>query len=366
MRNNIVGKHKLELDTPCLVIDKTKLIDNIKQMQEFAKTKGKQVRPHAKTHKCPNICKLQLDYGSIGISITKPTEALELTKAGIKNLLITSPIVTDKKLKTLAGILKLSPETIVVTDSLENIQQLDILGKQLQQQINILIDIDAGISRTGVDFTNALELATITHEKKHLQMKGIQCYAGHLQHIKDMQQRVIATERLLNRASQLKSQIEQATGLSNLIQSGSGTGTFEIDCNIDGVTEIQPGSYTVMDKEYYDIDKTITFRAAMTLLTTVISANTKTHVTVDAGTKAIYKEITLPQIISHPNLKYDWDGFGDEHGKVTGSNLPRVGEVVEMIVPHCDPTINLYDKFYVTENDIVIDIWNITLRGKIQ
>ncbi|MED7787751.1 DSD1 family PLP-dependent enzyme [Francisella sp. 19X1-34] len=366
MDDNLIGKHKLDLDTPCLVIDKVKLIDNIKRMQKFAKAKGKQVRPHAKTHKCPNICKLQLDHGSIGISIAKPTEALELAKAGIKGLLITSPIVTDKKLGTLTKILQLSPETIIVTDSLENIQQLDTLGKQLQQQINILVDIDAGISRTGVGFDTALKLAVIANKKEHLQMMGIQCYAGHLQHIKDMQQRINATEQLLNHASQLKLQIEQATGLSNLIQSGSGTGTFEIDCNIEGVTEIQPDSYTVMDKEYYDIDKTITFKAAMTLLTTVISTNTKAHVTVDAGTKAIYKETTLPQIISHPNLKYDWDGFGDEHGKVTGNNLPCVGEVIEMIVPHCDPTINLYDRFYVTENDIVTDIWDITLRGKIQ
>ena len=366
MKNPMIGKHKTELDTPCLVIDKTKLVSNIKVMQDFAASKTKKVRPHAKTHKCIEICRLQIEHGSIGISITKPSEALELAKANIKNLLITSPIVTTKKLATLAQIIKLAPETIVVTDSLANVEQLDSLAKQLQIQINILIDVDAGIGRTGVDFDTALELANIAHKKEYLNLAGIQCYAGHFQHIQNLTERKKVTQKLLNKAGQLKTKIEKITGLKNLIQSGSGTGTYEIDCDIKSVNEIQPGSYTVMDKEYYDIDKSIVFQPAMTLLSTVISANQKSHITVDAGTKSIYKEATFPKIISHNSLKYDWNGFGDEHGKITGKNLPVVGEVIEMIVPHCDPTINLHDKFYITENDIVIDVWQIALRGKIE
>ena len=126
-----------------------------------------------------------------------------------------------------------------------------------------------------------------------------------------------------------------------------------------------------MDKEYFDIEYSAGhFQPTMTLLTSVISANHTTHVTVDAGTKALYKEATHPQIISHDglncdDLKYEWHYFGDEHGKVTGEHLPAVGEVIEMIVPHCDPTINLHDKFYVIEDDIVVDVWDIALRGKL-
>jgi D-serine deaminase-like pyridoxal phosphate-dependent protein len=206
----------------------------------------------------------------------------------------------------------------------------------------------------------------LTNNHENLNLMGIQCYAGHFQHIEDLTQRSEASKHLLNKAGKLKTSIEKNTGLQNLIQSGSGTGTFEIDCDIDSVTEIQPGSYTVMDKEYYDIDKGITFEPAMTLLTTVISTNNSKHVTVDAGTKSIYKETTFPKIISHNNLNYSWENFGDEHGKITGDILPKVGDVIEMIVPHCDPTINLHDKFYVTEKDIVTDVWEISLRGKVQ
>jgi D-serine deaminase-like pyridoxal phosphate-dependent protein len=123
-----------------------------------------------------------------------------------------------------------------------------------------------------------------------------------------------------------------------------------------------------MDQEYSDIEyKESKFLPAMTMLTTVISANHDTHVTVDAGTKALYKVATKPYIISHPGLAYDWDYFGDEHGKVFPTNvhnlLPKLGEQVELLVAHCDPTINLFDHFYITENDIVIDRWDIDLRG---
>jgi len=362
----VIGKHKLELDTPCLVIDKNKLIDNINTMQKFASAKSKHVRPHAKTHKCVEICQLQLDAGSIGISITKPSEAYELAKANIRHLLITSPIVTKHKLATLAKIIKLAPETMIVVDSEANLAQLNQLGSELNLHINLLVDIDAGIGRTGASFETAFDLALSVHSHANTTLKGIQCYAGHFQHILDNKERKQASAALLNKAGKLKQDIESATGLVNLIQSGSGTGTYEIDSDIASVTEIQPGSYTVMDKEYFDIEYSSGhFQPAMTLLTSVISANHTRHVTVDAGTKALYKEATHPQIISHDDLKYEWHYFGDEHGKVSGEHLPDVGEMIEMIVPHCDPTINLHDKFYVVENDIVVDIWDIALRGKL-
>ncbi|TNF66734.1 MAG: DSD1 family PLP-dependent enzyme [Gammaproteobacteria bacterium] len=364
----MIGIHKNKLDTPCLVIDKYKLINNIKRMQTFANKHQKAVRPHAKTHKCSEIAKLQLANGAIGICVTKVTEALALAKDGIDHLLITSPIVTEQKLKILKEVLLLAPNSLIVCDNEYNLNKLNTLASQLPcKNINVIIDIDAGIGRTGVNFDQANTLAIKAHQLAFITLKGIQCYAGHFQHIKEHAQRQENSKQLLEKAGKLKNKIQQDTGLKNLIQTGSGTGTYEIDCLIDSVTEIQPGSYTVMDKEYYDIEyRDDYFLNAMTLLTSVISANCHSHVTVDAGLKAIYKDPTAPQIISHSNLHYDWDYFGDEHGKITGQSLPKLGDVIEMIVPHCDPTINLYDNLFVTENDIVTKIWKINLRGKCQ
>ncbi len=110
------------------------------------------------------------------------------------------------------------------------------------------------------------------------------------------------------------------------------------------------------------------FKNALTLLSTVVSSNREEHVTVDAGTKAIYFDPNhKPRLISHPHLSYDWGGFGDEHGQITGHNpLPGNAELIEMVVPHCDPTINLYDQFVIVQNSEVIDVWDIDLRGKSQ
>ena len=363
----MIGQHKSKLNTPCLVIDKTKLLQNINDMQAFALKHNKSVRPHAKTHKCTKIAKLQQQAGAIGICATKVSEALVLAQNNITGILITSPVITENKLNMLFEVCKLAPDSMIVCDAFDNAQALNQLAQnKLKQKINVILDIDAGIGRTGVPFDKALPLAIQINQLSHLNLRGIQCYAGHFQHINAYQQRQHASSSLLKKAGNIKAQIEAQTGLKHIIQTGSGTGSYAIDCEVESVTEIQPGSYTVMDKEYFDIEAMDSFLPAMTLLTTVISANHDTHVTVDAGLKALYKDPTTPQIISHEHLTYDWDYFGDEHGKITGKHLPKLGEIIEMIVPHCDPTINLFDCFYVTENDVVTDIWAIDLRGKSQ
>ena len=359
---------KDEIDTPALVIEKARLIKNIQNMQAHADRYGKAVRPHAKTHKCTELAKLQRSMGAFGICVTKPSEALVMAKAGINGLLLTSPVVTPIKIATLMQVLTLAPDTMVVLDNIENIKQLNAAVKAAGlSALSIIVDIDAGIGRTGVGFDGAVYLALKVHQASHLELKGVQCYAGHFQHIQSHQARLDACVPLLKRAGAINDEIAAKTGLTGLIQTGSGTGSYEVDCQVESVTEIQPGSYTVMDQEYFDIDyQGQHFLPAMTLLTSVISANHSMHVTVDAGLKALYKDPTPPKIIQPSGLHYDWDLFGDEHGKVTGAPLPKIGDVLEMIVPHCDPTINLFDRFYIIEDNEVADIWPIDLRGKSQ
>lgn len=369
MRNKYIGVNKYQLDTPALVIDKNKLINNIVQMQKFALSKNVAVRPHAKTHKCSIICKLQLEHEAIGICVAKVSEAYELAKAGIKSILITSPIVTSIKINTLLEVLRLSPDTILVVDNLDNAVELNEVMKANMLTLDILLDIESGIARTGVMLENALEIARSLNNLSNLNFKGIQCYAGQLQHIVGLSARNTASTDILVKVGKIKQQL-CSEGIDCQIQTGSGTGTFEVDAEIETVTEIQPGSYTVMDQEYNGIEyKTCKFDTAMTLLTSVISANATSHVTVDAGTKTLYQVETPPKVISHNGLNYAWGGFGDEHGKITANNdvpLPKLGEVLELVVAHCDPTINLFDYFYITENDIVVDCWKIDLRGKSQ
>ena len=365
MPHKYLGLHKNQLPTPCLVIDKSKLLSNLSLMQQLAKDKGVNVRPHAKTHKCSKIAQLQLEYGAIGICVAKLSEAQVMVQAGINGILITSPIVADNKINQLAELVRQAPDTTQVVDNLDNAAKLNQVFQDHKLSLNVLLDIDAGIGRTGVALDKAMDYAHKINQFSNLKFKGIQCYAGHLQHISDLAQRRMLSHQILQAAGAIKTQL-LAQGINCQIQTGSGTGTFSLDAELTTVSEIQPGSYCVMDQEYSDIEyKEQQFLPAMTMLTTIISNNHSTHVTVDAGTKALYRVATKPRIISHENLHYDWDGFGDEHGKVTAvsGDLPAPREIIELVVAHCDPTINLFDYFYITENDYVVDIWTIDARG---
>lgn len=370
-----IGLHKKELDTPCLIIDKSALEYNLKLMQEHGTKKNINIRPHCKTHKCSKLAQLQMQFGSIGVCAAKISEAAVLIDHGITNVLVTSPVVTPQKIKTLLRCVQKDPALIVVVDNEQNLKDLHEAALSINTQINVLVDVDSGIGRTGVDAQKALAFAQQITQLHGLNLLGIQCYAGNLQHVQSFDERRKRSLEVMNRASELLNTF-RAHGLNCPILTGTGTGTFDIDCEASEVTEIQPGSYAVMDVEYSVIEGQSQeslghlFKPAMTLLTTVISSNRAEHVTVDAGTKAIYFDVTnKPQVISHEGLLYNWGGFGDEHGKITAQNeasLPTNGEVLELIVPHCDPTINLYDRFFIVEDDRVADVWDIDLRGKCQ
>ncbi|KTC82448.1 DSD1 family PLP-dependent enzyme [Legionella cherrii] len=374
MSKAAIGLKKTELDTPCLIIDKNLLKSNLETMRKHSIENSIHIRPHCKTHKCSQLARLQIEYGAIGVSVAKISEAEVLIQNGIPNILITSPIVTKNKIARLISCLEKAPFTLVVVDNKENMIALNEAGQLNKKMINVLVDVDPGIGRTGVKPEFALNFALEMRQFPWLNLMGIQCYAGNLQHIPSFRERKSKSLQTMCMASDLAKSFREM-GLNCPIVTGSGTGTYDIDIEATEVTEIQPGSYTVMDVQYATIGSKSnerqfnTFKPAMTLLTTVISNNRTEHVTVDAGTKAIYVDQHKPQIISHQGLEYDWGGFGDEHGKVTavnGAQLPDHGEVLELIVPHCDPTINLFDQFFITENDIVVDIWDIDLRGKCQ
>ena len=357
MSNSLIGLKKYELDTPCLVIDIHALKFNLDVMRQHSIQTKIDIRPHCKTHKCSKMAQMQLEYGAIGISAAKISEAEILVNQGISNILVTSPVITPYKISRLTACIEKAPELMVVVDNEKNIANLNQAAESIQRPIHVLVDLDSGIGRTGVSSDDAVEFGKKINQLKWLKLVGIQCYAGHLQHITSFNARKSQSLKVMEFASDMVKKF-RSHGLPCSILTGAGTGTYDIDVEATEVTEIQPGSYTVMDVEYSVIgskqnnEAFSTFKPAMTLLTTVISSNHSEHVTVDAGTKSIYVDaVNKPKIINHQGLEYDWGGFGDEHGKITANNhalLPSNGDVLELIVPHCDPTINLYDKFFIT------------------
>jgi D-serine deaminase-like pyridoxal phosphate-dependent protein len=369
-----IGKSKWKLDTPCLVIDLGKLEKNIRTMQDHGAHFGKQLRPHAKTHKCSRIAGMQMAAGGVGICVAKVSEAEVLIHSGLRGVLITSPVVTDYKIERMMEGLSRDPELMVVVDNASNARKLNEAASRHGAKLNVLVDLDPGMGRTGVSFKDALAMGQMIDRLPSLRLRGVQCYAGHVQHISSFDERLRQSLDWMGQAADVVRQFRQK-GLPCDIFTGAGTGTHEIDCGIPDLTDLQVGSYTVMDADYLSIGSSQNpsrfenFPPALTLLTTVVSANHPGFVTVDAGLKALYRDGGTPYVLNPPGpgLRYEWRG--DEHGKITlpdSSTRLELGDVLEMVVSHCDPTVNLFDAFCITRNGIVTDVWPIDMRGKCQ
>ncbi len=365
---------KYELDTPCLTIDIDFLEKNIANMQAAARAAGKHLRPHAKTHKCSLLAKKQIEAGAIGACAAKVSEAEVLVNADVKGILITGPVVSTQKIERLAAILKKDSTIMVVVDHPENVRRLDEAMQNRRLSLDVLLDIDVGLHRTGVLPESALEMAGHITNSSNLRLKGIQAYAGSVQHIRSYPERKKASLECMQRAADLFSNLKEKERTVTIF-SGTGTGTYDIDCQIPELTELQVGSYAVMDSEYLNIAakndsvRFSDFQPALTLMTSVISVNNPEFITVDAGLKSLYQDGGVPFVISagFSDLRFEW--FGDEYGKLIradGGNLPKPGTVLELVTSHCDPTINQFDCFYITQGEKVVDQWPIDLRGKSQ
>jgi D-serine deaminase-like pyridoxal phosphate-dependent protein len=364
-------KNKSDFDTPCLILDMDILERNLEKMQSTVSRAGKNIRPHAKTHKCSALARKQMEAGAIGICAAKVSEAEVLVKEGLENILITGPVVTPGKIAILLNLLTIDPSLMVVVDHPDNVYLLDMELRARNMNMNVLLDVDVGLHRTGVRPADALTLAEKIISSPNLRLQGIQAYAGQVQHIRSYDQRKISSHQCLQEAVDIFRQLQSSVPNCSIF-SASGTGTFDIDLAIPEISELQVGSYVCMDAEYLEIEskenssRFESFYPALRLLTTVISANHDNFVTVDAGLKSLYRDGGKPQVIipEKAGLQYEW--FGDEYGLITCSDkskLPTIGTVLELVTSHCDPTINLFDRYFLTQEENVIGTWEIDLRG---
>lgn len=290
---------------------------------------------------------------------------------GIDDILITSPVVGAGKLDRLMRLLQRGAHVAVVVDDRESGASMAAAADRYGQVLEVLIDVDLGMGRTGVnDIESALELVDVVCSTKGMSYRGLQAYSGRVQHIADLAERDHVYTGQLRFLSALIAALDKR-GLKPATVSGGGTGTLALDCREGILTEHQAGSYIFMDVEYgavalraSDVDPT--FATSLFLHSTVISKNVPGQVTIDAGLKSFATDGPLPRVTSGAPEGTAYSFFGDEHGCLTfptpADSLP-LGSIVAFVTPHCDPTINLHDYLHVVRNDTVVDIWRIVARG---
>lgn len=365
-----VPSGRWKLQTPALVIDLDILERNIARMADHAKRHNIALRPHAKTHKSAEIAKRQMAAGALGICCAKLGEAEALADSGVDSILITSPVVAEGGIARLMMLNARMKELMVNCDNVEIAMRLNAAAGARGKTLTVFVDIDPGMGRTGIRPDKAMPLVEFVANAPHLEYAGVQCYAGQVQHMESPNQRRDASLSALKELADLRDALK-AKGLAPKILSGGGTGTFDIDPDARTLTELQVGSYVFMDRQYNDVwtkpgDRP-PFETSLFVQTTVISANRTGLVTTDAGLKSFATDDGVP-VIAHgapPGAVYFF--FGDEQGGVIYNEEAqrlRHGDAIACVVPHCDPTVNLYDRYHAVRGDVLEAIWPVDGRGR--
>lgn len=370
--NKEIGKSKWDLDSPALCVDLEKMEQNIKVVQSRLQGTGVSARPHAKTHKSPAIARMQIDAGAIGICTAKLSESQVMLENGIENVLMTGVNVTAPKIKHAMELRKKYKGFIQAVDNLQNAKDLQDAAKAAGITADVVVDIDV-IKRSGVLAGDpALALAQLVDKSPNLRFKGILAYDGGVQHVKGFQTR---KETALKNYEPIVMTYEKmkASGLNLEIFSGGGTGTYDIMTTVKGFTDVQVGSYVFMDCQYIIIGgaKNETtfddFAPSLTILTTVINNNYPGRLITDSGSKALTLNKPGAMVIGEPT--FDYAAGSDEYGTITftsSNKTYKVGDKLEVIIPHCDPVVNLYDVMYGIRKEKVETVIPILARGKSQ
>lgn len=365
-----VGMSKWELDTPSLCVDLDALEANLATMQRTVSSNGIASRPHAKTHKCPAIARLQLEAGAVGICTAKVSEAEAMFEHGIEQLLMTTTNVTPFKIERAMRLRKSCAGFIQATDAPENARLLSEAAQAAGVVADVVVDVDPGGHRTGITPGQpALALAQLIDELPGLRLSGLLCYDGGSQHVKGFEARRTRTLERLSSATETKLLMDQS-GLNTEIFSGGGTGTYNIDHETAGLTDVQVGSYVFMDAQYLSIGGSSNeevysdFEPSLTILTTVLNAQYEGRATTDAGAKACTINQPWPIVKGETGMIYR--SGSDEFGSIRyedSSRIYGVGDKLELIVSHCDPVVNLYNEMYAVRGDVVEAVWPIAARG---
>ncbi len=365
------GQSFAEIDTPALILDLDAFERNLVAMAAFTQAHGVRLRPHAKSHKSPQIAQLQIAHGAVGQCCQKVSEAEVLVAGGVGDVLVTNEIVGAGKVDRLAKLARGARIGLCV-DHPEGVREAAEAAARHDVVLDVLVELDVGGRRCGVAPGEATRIAEQVARSNTLRFAGLQAYHGPAQHMRSIDERREAVERAGLLVRNTAERLAQA-GLACEVISGAGTGTYEIESQSGIWNEIQAGSYIFMDADYArnrqaDGTPFRAFEHALFVLTSVMSKPVPDRAVVDAGHKAAAIDAGLPVPWQRDGAIYTKPS--DEHGVLTGDPiaLPHRGDKVLLVPGHCDPTVNLHD-WYVCVRGLggpeahVEALWPVAARG---
>jgi D-serine deaminase-like pyridoxal phosphate-dependent protein len=354
-----IGRPLSDLDSPQLLIDLDGVDSNLRRMFEAGKKHGVSVRVHFKSLKCSGLARYIAERGGHGFLCAKLNEAEVLADAGLTDILIANQIVGPIKLRRLAELARRASMRVCVDDP-ENVTALAGVAAEVGCTLGVLVEVNIGMNRCGVEPGEpALELAKHIGKFRSLRFDGLQGYDGHLQMLADVDERARRCREGLAKLIGTRRLIE-AAGVPVRVVTGGGTGTWEFVASYPGMTEIQPGSFVLMDAIYHQVRPE--FGCTLSILTTVISRKPGQYV-LDAGSKAISKDFGTPTIKGRPNDKVL--KLAEEHTIVASEDAAvSVRDRFEVFPAHCCATMNLHRTCIGVRNMRVEAVWPIEASGR--
>jgi 3-hydroxy-D-aspartate aldolase len=365
-----IGMTLDEVDTPALVIDLDAFERNLRRLADRIAGSGVNMRPHAKTHKCPVIALKQVELGAVGVCCQKVSEAEAMVYGGVKDVLITNEIVGRQKLRRLTSLAH-SARIGVCTDDPGQVRALDAAAGEAGIELPVYIEVNMGGNRCGVEPGEpAVDLGRQIAAAPHLTFAGLQAYHGSAQHLRGWDERQHAIGEAVKKARKTRDLLAR-NKIECPVITGAGTGTFEFEAASGVYTELQCGSYIFMDADYgCNLDRdgapTKAFEPSLFVWATVMSRPAQDRAIVDAGLKALAFDSGPPLVPDEPAASYE--RASDEHGRlgISGAtNRLNIGDKVRLIPGHCDPTVNLYDWYVCVRGGRVEQLWPITARGAV-
>ena len=362
-----LGAPLSEVDTPALVVDLDALEHNLSAMKTALRGGGVRLRAHAKAHKCPEIARLQVKSGAVGICVQKVSEAEIMVEAGLRDVFVSNQVVGAYKVKRLVQLGRRARIAACVDDA-RNVAELSAAADAAGVVIDVLVEINVGQDRCGVAPGDpALHLVQAVKSARFLRFAGLHAYHGSAQHMRSIAERRVAVEQAAAKARRTKELLASYhIGCETI--TGGGTGTFLFEAASDVFNEVQAGSYIFMDADYgrNAWDGFPPFRQSLFVLSTVMSTAVPGRVVVDAGLKALATDSGMPLIHRRNSLEYI--SASDEHGVINVADAreaPKLGEKLRLVPGHCDPTVNLHDWIVGVRDDKVEALWPVAARGAI-
>jgi len=361
--HELIGQSRTAPATPALILDLPKVRSNIAEMARRMEGLPAALRPHIKIHKSPILGQMQLDAGGIGLTMATVWEASAMIDAGLDDVLIANQVVGPVKTAEVARVAR-KGRAIVAVDCTDNAAELEAAATEAGSEIEVLVELDVGLHRAGVRSVDAaVELAGDVERRRGLRLAGLLGYEGHCMLEPDRRVRIEKAKAANALLLEAVDAFDSARLCTEIVAAG-GLGTWDITGANARITEIHAGSYIFMDAFHRDLVPG--FDVALTVLATVIS-RTGDLAILDCGRKSIGIDRTLPEVVGGgAKIKFE-HGEHFVHEEHTALDLDpgsplRVGDRVELMPGYAPTTVNLYDVYYVVEDDTIIDVWPILGR----